>query len=149
MNNKVDRSFIKDRLYALMTEKNITISELANISGVPSTTISNILREKSANITALKNLANSLNINHEYLLEKDCAKKELNIDIELYGKCTSIVIKALKRAKIQAQPNSIKLLQDELYSAHTNLNIPLIQGEVFVLGIIQYGLSIGTFIKES
>lgn len=146
---KQDPSFVSKRLESIIKEKNITVAELALISGVNSTTIANILRGKSHNTSAISSIAGALNINVKYLTEKDCTKKYVQIDPTLYGECTNIAINALKKANVQVNANVIKFLQDELYFAHTEVKLPLDQGESFVLGMIHYGLSLGTFIKNS
>ena len=144
-----DRDFLKKRLRNVLAEKKITPPELTSMTGINYFTIKNILHGKSAEESHLKAIATALNINYRYLTTKECNQKNLNIDPNIYLKCTDIAVRATNKANIKVTTDKIKLLQDALYFGHTEQGIPLEQGEAFILGIIHYGLSLGTFIKNT
>ncbi len=73
---------IVERLYKYMNEQNLTQYKLAQLSGVPFTTLKSIMQRKTSNIT-LKTiilLARGLNISLNEFLDKNsfnCEKLEL------------------------------------------------------------------------
>lgn len=137
--------FFAARLKDEIETQNLTQSELSGISGVTQSTISNILRGGSIKTSTLEKIALSLNLNPEYLLKEECLQKNVELDISTYKLCSNTVLKVIELEKIRVDSEKIKILQDLLYRAIKYDKLPIEYGEGFVLGVIRYGLRLGTF----
>ena len=137
--------FFAARLKDEIETQNLTQSELSGISGVTQSTISNILRGGSIKTSTLEKIALSLNLNPEYLLKEECLQKNVELDISTYKLCSNTVLKVIELEKIRVDSEKIKILQDLLYRAIKYDKLPIEHGEGFVLGVIRYGLRLGTF----
>lgn len=137
--------FFAARLKDEIVTQNLTQSELSGISGVTQSTISNILRGGSIKTSTLEKIALSLNLNPEYLLKEECLQKNVELDISTYKLCSNTVLKVIELEKIRVDSEKIKILQDLLYRAIKYDKLPIEYGEGFVLGVIRYGLRLGTF----
>jgi transcriptional regulator with XRE-family HTH domain len=136
--------FFSIRIKNEMNEQNLTQSELSGVSGITQSTISNVLRGNQIKTSTLEKIALSLNLNPEYLLKEECLQRKIELDISKYKICSNIVLKVIESEKIRVDSDKIKFFQDLLYKAIKYDNIPHDHGESFVLGVIRYGLHIGT-----
>ena len=141
--------FFAARIKDEIKKQNLTQSELSGISGITQYTISNALRGNSIKNSTLERIALSLNLNPEYLLKEECLQKKVELDISKYKICSNIVLKVVESEKIRVDSEKIKLLQDLLYRAIQYDKLSVEHGEGFVLGVIRYGLQLGTFYSLS
>jgi transcriptional regulator with XRE-family HTH domain len=137
--------FFSIRIKDEMDKQNLTQSELSGVSGITQSTISNALRGNQIKSSTLERIALALNLNPEYLLKEECLQRKIELDISKYKLCSNIVLKLVESEKIRVDSDKIKFLQDLLYKAIKYDNLSHEHGESFVLGVIRYGLHIGTF----
>lgn len=137
--------FFAARIKDEIRNQKLTQSELSGISGITQSTISNALRGNSIKISTLERIALSLNLNPEYLLKEECLQKKVELDISKYKLCCNVVLKVVESENIRVDSDKIKLLQDLLYRAIKYDKMSIEHGEGFILGVIRYGLQLGTF----
>ena len=118
------------KLSELMTQKNVTISDIEKTTGLNKNTINSILTGASKNPTAntLRAIAKALDVSLEFILSDD----EMNIDglnkdqMKIFSEVTSATINIIIDKELSFTIDKLNALIKEIYHYSVKINPPYI-----------------------
>ena len=118
------------KLSELMTQKNITISDIEKLTGLNKNTINSILTGASKNPTAntLRAIAKALDVSLEFILSDE----EMNIDglnkdqMKIFSEVTSATINIIIDKDLSFTIDKLNALVKEIYQYSVKINPPYI-----------------------
>ena len=125
------------KLSELMTQKNITISDIEKLTGLNKNTINSILTGASKNPTAntLRAIAKALDVSLEFILSDN----EINIDaldknqMKIFSEVTSTTIDIIINKNLSFTIDKLNSLIKEIYQYSVKVDPPYID-ERFIFG---------------
>ena len=118
------------KLSELMTQKNVTISDIENTTGLNKNTINSILTGASKNPTAntLRAIAKALDVSLEFILSDE----EMNIEglnkdqMKIFSEVTSATINIIIDKELSFTIDKLNALIKEIYQYSVKINPPYI-----------------------
>jgi transcriptional regulator with XRE-family HTH domain len=127
------------KISELMTQKNVTISDIERTTGLNKNTINSILTGASKNPTAntLRAIAKALDVSLEFILSEE----EMNIDglnkdqMKIFAEVTSATINVIIDKELNFTIDKLNTLIKEIYHYSVKINPPYID-ERFINWIV-------------
>ncbi len=127
------------KLSELMTQKNVTVSDIEKTTGLNKNTINSILTGASKNPTAntLRSIAKALDVSLEFILSDE----EMNIDglnkdqMKIFSEVTSATIDIIINKDLKFTIDKLHVLIKEIYQYSVKINPPFID-ERFINWIV-------------
>ena len=142
------KDFLGKRISNELKRQNKTQLDLSQLTGLSSDTIRNVIHGRSNKQEYLKKIANALRIDLEHLTKEGYVERNMKFDVNRHSFLYNKLVSFLKNEYISVNKNYIDMLTELLYYA--DLQNPMSEKEVdlYLKGIIDYCLEVGSMVKE-
>jgi putative transcriptional regulator len=150
----VSKNIVSKKLSAILESRGMTQKDLAELTGVSRSTISNLIAGKFCSPHLVRSIAASLNVEYESLSPGENNLAYENLDILLFRDSIDIVAQILDKMNIQvAHYNDVVKLALELYKWHqggdADIRKQTKEAHAYAEGIINYQLSLGLLKRKN
>jgi transcriptional regulator with XRE-family HTH domain len=150
----MDRQKIAQRVISVLKMKGMTQVELAKASGVPTSSISNVINGGSYSKKVIKKIADVLEVSPGFLMGEIGGDIQENIPPKLFSICVTISANTLIEEKVEVESyNQIVKLALDLCVRHQDKKVDVFKepenAQSFLSGIVKNQLDAGLITRKT